>query len=77
MTEVTFALCPGCKVNVAVFAHQLLGAVAPSSHAEVARALARAEGKAGERFAIAEADGSYRCPTCGRADWVPVSIDLD
>lgn len=34
-------------------------------------------GSAAQRFALAEGDGSYRCPACGRVDWVPLTIDLD
>lgn len=75
---VAAAACPGCGVRVHVFAHQLLAEVPPAAHGAVARALAGAEetGSAA-RFALAEGDGSYCCPACGRLDWVPLSIDLD
>lgn len=77
MTQVADARCPGCGSQVTVFAHQLLAELAPRTHSAVARALARADGPGGARFAIAEGDGAYRCPACGRTDWVPPSIDLD
>jgi predicted RNA-binding Zn-ribbon protein involved in translation (DUF1610 family) len=77
MTQVAAAVCPGCGLPVTVFAHQLLAEILPAAHNAVARSLARAEGADGARFAVAEGDGSYVCPACGRLDWVPLSIDLD
>ena len=60
-----------------MFAHQLLAEILPAAHNAVARSLAAAAGVDGARFAVAEGDGSYICPACGRLDWVPLSIDLD
>ncbi len=86
---VASARCPGCAGHVHVFAHQLLADVPAGAHAAVARALASAEQVApvaapagspapadGWRFAVAEGDGAYECPACGRIDWVPLTIDL-
>ena len=77
MTQVAAAVCPGCGTPVAVFAHQLLAEIPPAAHNAVARSLSRAAVADGARFAVAEGDGSYVCPGCGRLDWVPLSIDLD
>lgn len=76
------AACPGCGQRVLVFAHQFLAEVPPGAHTAVARALALAQEAHDaplprHRFAVAEGDGSYDCPACGRLDWVPLSIDLD
>lgn len=77
MIQTAAAVCPGCGSPVAVFAHQLLAEIPPAAHNAVARSLAQAAGSDGARFAVAEGDGSYVCPACGRLDWVPLSIDLD
>jgi hypothetical protein len=56
--------------------------VPPAAHQAVTIALEHAEAPAGAatavlRFTVAEGDGSYLCPACGRQDWVPLTIDLD
>ncbi len=72
--------CPGCGTNIIVMPSRLYTAIGDLSgiegEAQFSEVVRRKKAETGDSLAVADVDGAYACPVCGKPGKLPPADEL-